>query len=68
MGMTGASKKTGHSISRCPGPMQLQYSQQYLSQWTSSCPILRQMVQLCVFAFFLESRMSCGMERIRLTG
>jgi len=68
MGMTGASKKTGHSIGRCPAPMQLQYSQQYLSQWTSSRPVLRQMVQLCVFAFFLESRTSCGMGRICSTG
>jgi len=28
MGMTGASRKTGHSIGRCPAPMQLQCSQQ----------------------------------------
>ena len=39
MGMTGAAKKTGHSIGKCPTPIRLQYSQQYQSQWTLSCPV-----------------------------
>ena len=44
MGMTGAAKKTRHSIARCPTLIRLQYSQQYQSQWTLSCPVLWQMV------------------------
>ena len=39
MGMTGAAKKTGHSIDRCPTPMRLQYLQQYQLQWTLLCPV-----------------------------
>ena len=29
IGMTGATKKTGHSIGRCSTPIRLQCSQQY---------------------------------------
>jgi len=29
MEMTGAARKTGHSIGRCPAPIRLQYLQQY---------------------------------------
>jgi len=39
MGMTGAAKKTGHSIGKCPTLIRLQYLQQYQLQWTSSCPV-----------------------------
>jgi len=55
MGMMETAKKTGHSIGRCHTLIRLQYSQQYQSQWTSSCPVFWQMVQSCIFNFFLES-------------
>jgi len=55
MRMTGAAKKTGHSIGRCPTLIRLQYLQQYQLQWTLSCPVLWQIVQSCIFNFFLES-------------
>jgi len=60
IGMTGAAKKTGHSIGRCPTLMRLQYSQQYQLQWTLSYPVFWQMVQSCIFNFFLESREMVG--------
>jgi len=56
MGMTGAAKKTGYSIGRCPTLIRLQYSQQYQSQWTLSCLVFWQMGQSYVFDFFLESQ------------
>jgi len=40
MGMMGAAKKTGHSISRCPTPIRLQYLQQYQLKWTSLSGLL----------------------------
>ena len=55
MGMPGAAKKTRHSICKCPTLMMLQYLQQYQSKWTWSCPVFWQMVQSCIFDFFLES-------------
>jgi len=39
MEMTGAARKTGHLIGRCPTLIRLQYLQQYQSQWISSCPV-----------------------------
>ena len=60
MGTTGAAKKTRHSIDRCSTLIRLQCLQQYQSQWTLSCLVLWQMVQSCVFNFFLESREMVG--------
>jgi len=55
MRMTERTKKTRHSISRCPTLIRLQCLQQYQSQWTSSYLVLCQMVQSCIFDFFFKS-------------